>query len=200
MSDLDALVLEEFQLTTSRRGRPVPATPIWEPKDFNSRPHEEVDGASLAAYPGNEHFNSRPHEEVDSAPPVARIIMETFQLTTSRRGRLCRNVATMPILLISTHDLTKRSTVSSSSTSSACNLFQLTTSRRGRPFPNIPACRNAYISTHDLTKRSTVHAWKVVGTALYFNSRPHEEVDDRHAVILAYLRYFNSRPHEEVDC
>ena len=100
----------------------------------------------------------------------------TFQLTTSRRGRrflLCKNIFennfnSRPheevdrrrmdfcgMTLISTHDLTKRSTdnVRVELTQGA---FQLTTSRRGRPIPTSACYLSVDISTHDLTKRSTV--------------------------------------------
>ena len=33
----------------------------------------------------------------------------------------------------------------------------------------------------------------------YFNSRPHEEVDDNFLQFFSLRPYFNSRPHEEVD-
>ena len=56
-------------------------------------------------------------------------------------------------------------------------LFQLTTSRGGRL-----RFQEAYPSI-----------------ALYFNSRPHEEVDHTYIQPNILLAYFNSRPHEEVD-
>ena len=123
---------------------------------------------------------------------------EVFQLTTSRRGRQQAISRYYIRFLISTHDLTKRSTKRTAEivlrrifqlTTSrrgrrkkmrlidADALFQLTTSRRGRR----RWCwgENLYgkISTHDLTKRSTKHLdwWNRVHW--YFNSRPHEEVD-----------------------
>ena len=33
----------------------------------------------------------------------------------------------------------------------------------------------------------------------YFNSQPHEEADQRQAMILRKLMHFNSQPHEEAD-
>ena len=98
-----------------------------------------------------------------------------FQLTTSRRGRPLTNLLQSLNTTISTHDLTKRSTM-------ACNLYN----------------NDGYISTHDLTKRSTFKINQLIGddtfqlttsrrgrlqitinknVSLYFNSRPHEEVD-----------------------
>ena len=98
-----------FQLTTSRRGRPLQSTEKHQKSHFNSRPHEEVDGIretpsvrkristhdlskrstlllTLLSH-SNTHFNSRPHEEVDSIPILQRMSGYLFQLTTSRRGR-----------------------------------------------------------------------------------------------------------------
>ena len=101
---------QEFQLTTSRRGRPHAV------KDgtaylihFNSRPHEEVDDMfcaggvcnhisthdltkrSTAPQTGRRsirtYFNSRPHEEVDDLVLWLNAQPTIFQLTTSRRGR-----------------------------------------------------------------------------------------------------------------
>ena len=99
-----------FQLTTSRRGR--------QQRDRRMRRLME-------------NFNSRPHEEVDGAP----------------------RPQVLP-LIISTHDLTKRSTILPGNITKKPEVFQLTTSRRGRP-----------------------PFFKVVCIYEYFNSRPHEEVD-----------------------
>ena len=99
------------------------------------------------------NFNSRPHEEVD----LSMIAFDTS-------------------MQISTHDLTKRSTIIA--------IF----SRHKRT-----------ISTHDLTKRST---WFHVSEELeyyYFNSRPHEEVDSNAVNVYRNTGHFNSRPHEEVE-
>ena len=99
------------------------------------------------------YFNSRPHEEVDK-PAAGRdldAVISTHDLTkrsTWTRFRFFCNRS-----LISTHDLTKRSTHAAGAISREY-LFQLTTSRRGRlPFPGLIFLRR------------------------YFNSRPHEEVD-----------------------
>ncbi len=98
------------------------------------------------------HFNSRPHEEVD------------FMSENAPRA-----------VSISTHDLTKRSTLIKTYSDSQ-QIFQLTTSRRGR-LSRI--CQKIRI--------------------LYFNSRPHEEVDQRTMRGKWWKKHFNSRPHEEVD-
>ena len=120
---------------------------------FNSRPHEEVDFLQSMIFARNQHFNSRPHEEVDSISFTTSLYSMTFQLTTSRRGRPCvlsghivsHHFNSRPheevddcfiipdyFYIISTHDLTKRSTFS-------CIVMVL----------------YMMISTHDLTKRST---------------------------------------------
>ena len=79
------------------------------PFDFNSRPHEEVDDNVPDLVYKLLHFNSRPHEEVDaSSMPYC-----TFKI-------------------ISTHDLTKRSTTACLLWAKVALIFQLTTSRRGR--------------------------------------------------------------------
>ena len=54
---------------------------------FNSRPHEEVDGLQNNAQTADKYFNSRPHEEVDA------VFLSVAEYK-----------------LISTHDLTRRST------------------------------------------------------------------------------------------
>ena len=59
--------------------------------------------------------------------------------------------------IISTHDLTKRSTMWQTYAVSPF-AFQLTTSRRGRRSNQLKDARCYVISTHDLTKRSTVDA------------------------------------------
>ena len=79
-----------FQLTTSRRGRRQLLLHIWRKRYFNSRPHEEVDALERLPVPF----------------PI------TFQLTTSRRGRPHRFIICNNLIVISTHDLTKRSTFS----------------------------------------------------------------------------------------
>ena len=144
-----------FQLTTSRRGRLITPSGTTKPKsNFNSRPHEEVDYTQLYRICAKKYFNSRPHEEVDD-----------YLQTYANTGRE----------------------------------FQLTTSRRGRPqrVPQSP-CK-AEISTHDLTKRSTLLRTIPTLYLMHFNSRPHEEVDQRIAALEAEGGDFNSRPHEEVD-
>ncbi len=121
---------------------------------FNSRPHEEVDPFPKYMKTSTRNFNSRPHEEVDKGSVCFTYDDIIFQLTTSRRGRQDRQEEGKVKVDISTHDLTKRSTTTSS-VNMAHILFQLTTSRRGRRTTAEPGRWKTAISTHDLTKRST---------------------------------------------
>ena len=77
---------------------------------------------------------------------------------------------------VSTHDLTKRSTMS-----------------------EVYTPTDQAVSTHDLTKRSTSVPAVMLLTASRFNSRPHEEVDRLVQTPCNCSFCFNSRPHEEVD-
>ena len=122
-----------FQLTTSRRGRPLYS-------QYNP----------IAIYVSTHDLTKRSTFAVPTIPPNTVL----FQLTTSRRGRLIPLSSHKSIHGVSTHDLTKRSTsedISSfisedvsthdltkrSTISRKCScetvVFQLTTSRRGRP-------------------------------------------------------------------
>ena len=167
-----------FQLTTSRRGRRRQAE-IAE-KHFHISTHDLTKRSTLliakrfvlafeisthdltkrsttvqGLSTGNgSHFNSRPHEEVDSEFFRNVIFFHKFQLTTSRRGRQLNSFMLSLLIILSTHDLTKRSTSNQLAALRNLLIFQLTTSRRGRP--------------QQITESSAV---------LYFNSRPHEEVD-----------------------
>ena len=98
-----------FQLTTSHGGRPDGQGISGLAESFNSRPHTEVDPASLSRPESLISFNSRPHTEVDSqstrtawqprpfnsrphteVDPTITYIQTTtviFQLTTSHGGR-----------------------------------------------------------------------------------------------------------------
>ena len=122
-----------------------------------------------------QYFNSRPHEEVDiTACPG-------FNPT-----------------IISTHDLTKRSTAWAVKAVRTA-IFQLTTSRRGRPPPQHYYIKKYWISTHDLTKRSTQSSLTSLTNPTTFQlttSRRGRLLTD---APYRKVRYFNSRPHEEVD-
>ena len=100
-----------------------------------------------------------------------------FQLTTSRRGRLPVPLSIRQAFVISTHDLTKRSTIYTAVKDIFSETFQLTTSRRGRRGLRTSDGYDSDISTHDLTKRSTFEVPVLPENWHHFNSRPHEEVD-----------------------
>ena len=146
-------------------------------------------------------------------------IHPVFQLTTSRRGRqdIFRRVPDSSI--ISTHDLTKRSTTVEKANTAVKKDFN------SRPREEVDRLHTKIrflymISTHDLTKRSTEHTIFHHGPEVFqlttsrrgrhsksifqrlqwhFNSRPHEEVDERQRTQTSEKQHFNSRPHEEVD-
>ena len=119
-------------------------------------------------------FNSRPHAEVDGLGIIlcfARIL-STHDLTqrSTLTDTCCPSVRDL-----STHDLTQRST-KGRCIQMVTLFFQLTTSRRGR-------------------LRST----SLLSLLIPFNSRPHAEVDVPDGSSLRLIRTFNSRPHAEVD-
>ena len=146
--------------------------------------------------------------------------MLAFQLTTSQGGRQATAWAHDKLGLISTHDLTKRSTLyaffvsrykfisthdlTKRSTHNPLRflfipIFQLTTSRRGRQQPMLwTAIAFLYFNSrpHEEVDLKATPTRRKEG---YFNSRPHEEVDRTQLHQWSIFRYFNSRPHEEVD-
>ena len=165
---------------------------------FNSHPHEEDDGSSLARCGSHYHFNSHPHEEDDNS--------ETEDAYASG---------------ISTHILTKRMTpiTSPSCIASDISTHILTKRMTRRLRPSVLAImhfnshpheeddrtfvslfhHDIFISTHILTKRMTVipvsmsvalaistHILTKRMTCLYPIGRP-------------ISGYFNSHPHEEDD-
>ena len=164
---------------------------------FNSRPHEEVDQELHRSRNYLLNFNSRPHEEVDTIGYQWCILDLSFQLTTSRRGRPCEDYKLEIYEEISTHDLTKRST-EILNVMMCQYLFQLTTSRRGRPCPG----RSRFLAVEfqlTTSRRGRRRICDIVCRISYFNSRPHEEVDELFVPLPITHSYFNSRPHEEVD-
>ncbi len=120
---------------------------------FNSRPHEEVDNCLITARLSMYRFNSRPHEEVDEKLLLKLHDHEASTHDLTKRSTVSAQPQPMP-LIASTHDLTKRSTVF------------------------LPDQRLRLVaSTHDLTKRSTGSLRASPERSRCFNSRPHEEVD-----------------------
>ena len=126
------------------------------------------------------------------------------------------------MIILSTHDLTRRSTWASPDCTSHSKAFQLTTSQGGRlqihqtvkpitdtfnsrPHKEVDAffeLGGTYEQNFQLTTsqggRLLYHAFCV--RLFPFNSRPHKEVDPDLRHIGYYFSYpFNSRPHKEVD-
>ena len=167
------------------------------------------------------YFNSRPHEEVDSFSSLLTFSEYVFQLTTSRGGRLLAAPLKIFTSAISTHDLTRRSTLCSFP---LCFSFRYFNSRPHEEVDDFVSFREQIevISTHDLTRRSTRIPFCPQYRREHFNSRPHEEVDFDEVALMPEsfvfqlttsrggrrgcpsesrtgYSYFNSRPHEEVD-
>ena len=76
---------------------------------FNSRPHKEVDKCHYITYMNRESFNSRPHKEVDNQIKISIIS-----------------------IILSIHDLTRRSTWTVPGRVQTRIFFQFTTSQGGR--------------------------------------------------------------------
>ena len=143
------------------------------------------------------HFNSRPHEEVDlyGVKIACVYVISTHDLT--RRSTRFAPFACENVRNISTHDLTRRSTSLKNCTASN-TLFQLTTSRGGRPLRHNPGPKFLSISTHDLTRRSTgrnrSRSRKEIFQLTTSQGGRLHRLSDR-----LLLHYFNSRPRKEVD-
>ncbi len=90
-----------------------------------------------------------------------------FQLTTSQGGRHSQAWRNPLAMYLSTHDLTRRSTMTHEET-----------------------YVNMCLSTHDLTRRSTFPNFDIWVDRATFNSRPHKEVDDVSLLIYSTLLIF----------
>ena len=101
-------------------------------------------------------FNSRPHTEVDQVAGNIKSGTTAFQLTTSHGGRLRLIISRILFMILSTHDLTRRSTKILEEIEIRA-IFQLTTSHGGRHLFQIDNTDSADLSTHDLTRRSTAN-------------------------------------------
>ncbi len=101
---------------------------------------------------------------------------KNFQLTTSQGGRqeLIRGELHSPVL--STHDLTRRSTNYFLLSSSHIKLSTHDLTRRSTGF-KFRDGDDLWLSTHDLTRRSTACSPSTHASSNTFNSRPHKEVD-----------------------
>ena len=145
------------------------------------------------------NFNSRPHKEVDGSPLITSVLISPFQLTTSQGGR--RSPPRMQSALhdISTHDLTRRSTCTCYTSYGKPSEFQLTTSQGGR-LKEVPHLQpSLYFNSRPHKEVDITQAFRSLQRK-HFNSRPHKEVDGKKGVCYDFYYYFNSRPHKEVDC
>ena len=144
-----------------------------------------------------------------------------FQLTTSQGGRQNGEIIAGHTRYLSTHDLTRRSTMLRVWKTSGQCFFQLTTSQGGRPFAIVSSpylvsfnsrphkevdltlaqivVDEYRLSTHDLTRRST--KW-----ATYMEQENHLSTHDLTRRSTPWCgqnleggESFNSRPHKEVD-
>ena len=144
-----------------------------------------------------------------------------FQLTTSRRGRLCAQGLQESIFQISTHDLTKRSTAVFPISLSVIFKFQLTTSRRGRPVcpyprmhmhlfqlttsrrgrPTIIPHRFYHIRFQLTTsRRGRRRRLSGIRPCTLFQLTTSRRGRQYYSALGIVSKHFNSRPHEEVDC
>ena len=78
-------------------------------------------------------------------------------------------------------------------------IFQFTTSQGGRQYGGFRPVLKLDLSIHDLTRRSTRNLLFRPGQSFPFNSRPHKEVDSPALSAVLPWGSFNSRPHKEVD-
>lgn len=92
-------------------------------------------------------FQLSPLHERRQTKRLKRCSASLFQLTTSQQ--ICQQT-----ISISTHDLTRRSTILDAG-AEVLKIFQLTTSWGGRSSFRNFKCKVPGISTHDLAKRST---------------------------------------------
>ena len=121
-----------------------------------------------------------------------------FQFTTSQGGRHCPAHSGCYTIILSIHDLTRRSTAMTAYIHCITS-FQFTTSQGGRRL-RLPS---EYCPVMSFNSRPH----KEVDTAivlyrhipLSFNSRPHKEVDGADDTAPNNHASFNSRPHKEVD-
>ena len=187
-----------FQLTTSQGGRPK----------------------ILYHSSSRMHFNSRPRKEVDGLRGKATGMVFSFQLTTSQGGRPRAAKHCCFCIYISTHDLTRRSTVTGRCLRLSASYFN---SRPHKEVDSISPNRTektVRISTHDLTRRSTsccipsitvliisTHDLTRRSTTVFAdppNCTLFQLTTSQGGRLLPYrlnpnALHFNSRPHKEVD-
>ena len=166
---------------------------------FNSRPHKEVDGESFwwfiecinisthdltrrstecvwLNFWRRRYFNSRPHKEVDNRPSVPVFTSKIFQLTTSQGGRLLLRQRKQTMHTYFNSRPHKEVDFYFCNSITVIVPFQLTTSQGGRlPWQNKKHIMKLFQLT---TSQGGRHPGKIFTFyILYFNSRPHKEVD-----------------------
>ena len=122
---------------------------------------------------------------------------QSFQLTTSRRGRRSGQILRIQWLLFQL-TTSRRGRRQLSDSQHAIKSFQLTTSRRGRLI-NLVTSWSFWRFQLTTSRRGRRRSGICPNFSIYFNSRPHEEVDVTTSPVSISVLYFNSRPHEEVD-
>ncbi len=147
--------INNFQFTTSRRGRQIPQL-LWLvcfPFQFTTsrrgRLQKMQERKMRKAFQFTTSRRGRPPIGQRHLPPILH-----FQFTTSRRGRPFPGRILDRRKELSIHDLTQRSTIRRAQNQQRKNL-----------------------SIHDLTQRSTSPRGVEKYSGLTFNSRPHAEVD-----------------------
>ena len=126
---------------------------------------------------GKTPFNSRPHTEVDINSCSYIYRKWSFQLTTSHGGRPIRSGERDYCYYLSTHDLTRRSTI-----------VRLSTETRNKPFNSRP-----HTEVDNISRES-------MGSPLSFQlTTSHGGRPSICSSSSFCLRSFNSRPHTEVD-
>ena len=187
-----------FQLTTSQGGRRHCIVLLLSLNHISTHDLARRSTPSASISPFRSHFNSRPRKEVDEITPCNHVVAFSFQLTTSQGGRrsIVRN--SIASIVISTHDLARRST---------CNPLNSRTSQfyfNSRPRKEVDTVRGcsvsirSNISTHDLARRSTwEHQFYCFRNI--FQLTTSQGGRPRFLVPLYHSRYFNSRPRKEVD-
>ena len=166
----------DFQLTTSRRGRPNADCLLPPLFTFNSRPHAEVDFQARIDAEDRKSFNSRPHAEVDAVIPdhADLVNLSTHDLTqrsTENAHFFC--------VLYTTFNSRPHAEVDCSPSLTACWIWTF----NSRPHAEVDVRVRQLVrilgklSTHDLTQRSTRLPFPAYVVQHSFNSRPHAEVD-----------------------
>ena len=185
-----------FQLTTSRRGRPIRFAHLLPADHFNSLPHAEVDvTCPWPAYPviiSTHYLTQRQTKEIRKKVLVNKI---STHYLTQRQTDILKNLD--ELASISTHYLTQRQTRGIENLSQSF-VFQLTTSRRGRLKGAQFRCSYIHFNSLPHAEVDPILAF-LFQPVIYFNSLPHAEVDQFFSQGLIADNHFNSLPHAEVD-